>query len=180
MKKVLMTALLAIVIVAIAPIPSFAAESKIGTVDFRKILRESKAAKSVGQQLEKSHEKHLKELKASEKSLRAEQEELKKQESVLSPEAFVERKREFQQKFAKATQKMQERKHSLDKAAIQSEKKIQETVIAVTKEIMAAEGLDIVLEASQVIARKDSLDLTNKVLEAVNKKLPKLSVDIKE
>lgn len=169
----LFVALFAVTLLAAAPA---SAETAIGVVDTAKIMRDSKAAQSVRSQLQSKQKAFQAELDAKEKSLLAEDQALAKQQGNVDKAAFEQKVKEFRTKAANAQREVQQKKLAVDKALATSLQNIQQTVIAITKEVAAEKKLNIVLSSAQVLYTDASLDITTEVLNRLNSKLPNVAV----
>ena len=157
--------------------PNANAQTKMAVVNIQKIMRESKAAEAVRQQLKSKQQSFQAELDKKEDALQKEDQELAKQRSVLSQEAFEAKYQEFRKKAAAAQQEVRTKRGSLDKgftkALADIQKKVTDIVAAISKE----KGLNVALAASPVLYVDPSLDITQEVLDRLNKELPTLTVN---
>src|SRR5262245_6084654 len=82
----------------------------VAVVDFQNVMRQSVAFKKATDQLEKHRATFAEEIQKLESQLRAQEEDLKQQRAVLTPEAFNQRVREWQERAAGVQQQVQTRK----------------------------------------------------------------------
>ena len=153
-----------------------AAIEGVGVVNIQKIMRESKAASSVREQLKNKQKTFQSELDAKEKSLQQEDQELAKQRANLSQEAFNQKVESFRQKAMSARQEIQNKRAQLDKGFSGALSQIQETTLTIIKEVSTEKSLKLVLSSSQVLYSDDAMDITGEVLNRLNSKLPNVSV----
>ena len=111
-------------------------------------------------------------------TLRAAEQELGRQRSNLAPEAFEQKRREFEQQVADVQRSVQNRKRVLDQAFNESMKKLHETMLEVVAEVAGEQKASLVLAKQQVVIAEKSLDLTGSVLDRLNKKLPSVAVTV--
>ena len=83
-------------------------------IDVQKILRESTAVRQLSQLIEKSREAYQAVLKDKEKELRAADQELSRQRTILTAEVFAQKRKDLEQKVASLQHDVQERKRTLD------------------------------------------------------------------
>jgi outer membrane protein len=153
--------------------PVYAADNaKIGVVNFQKVLTESESGKSV----EATMQKRGKEMETGLRDLgtQIEQltEQLNKDAMVLTKEKRDEKQRELEIKkydFQNLQKKYQSEFRDLEAKYID---KLKKEIFELAKEIGQQEGYLLVIEQSAVLYYPESIDITNKLVEAYNKKYP--------
>ena len=103
---------------------------------------------------------------------------MNRQRSVLSPDDFGQKRREFEQQVADVQRTVQARKRVLDQAFNESMTKVRDTVLQMVTEVAGEQKATLVLAKQQVVLAEKSLDLTSAVLERVNRKLPTVPVTV--
>jgi Skp family chaperone for outer membrane proteins len=159
---------------ALAELPA----SVVAVVDVQFILQEAAASRSIQKQLEAQRETYQNEISKQEDRLRAVEQELNRQRSVLSPDDFAQKRREFEQQVADVQRTVQARKRVLDQAFNESMTKVRDTVLQIVTEVAGEQKATLVLAKQQVVLAEKSLDLTSAVLERVNRKLPTVPVTV--
>jgi Skp family chaperone for outer membrane proteins len=159
---------------ALAELPA----SVVAVVDVQFILQEAAASKNIQKQLEAQRETYQNEISKQEDRLRAVEQELNRQRSVLSPDEFAQKRREFEQQVADVQRTVQARKRVLDQAFNESMTKVRDTVLQIVTEVAGEQKATLVLAKQQVVLAEKSLDLTSAVLERVNRKLPTVPVTV--
>lgn len=175
MKPFVFRALVTVLLAASAASPALA-ETTIAVVNTQKIMQESKAAQSVRSQLQSKQKAFQAELDAKEKQLLAEDQALVKQRSTMEQAAFEQKVKDFRSKAAVAQREVQTKRLQVDKALESALKDIQNTVIGIVKEVAAEKKVNAVVSSAAVLYAEPSLDITNEVLDRLNKKLPDVSV----
>ena len=150
----------------------------IAVVDFQSVLRQAVASKRVTEQIEKQRVVFQDEIQKLETQLRAQEEELKQQRAVLSPDAFNQRARDWQERAAAAQQQVQVRKRQLDEAFNEAMLKVREVLLQVTKELASEVGANIVLPRSEIVFVEDKLDVSKEALARLDKRLTTVAVKI--
>lgn len=145
-------------------------------VDFQKLMTDSKAAKSINDQIETRRKIYLEQLAKEEQRLYEADRELAKQRSVLSPEAFTKRRREFEQQVQEAQRLSQEKRRQLDAARTAAINDVRQAVVQIVNELAEARGFNVVLPSSAVILFSPELDLTAEVLTRLDRRLPVVKV----
>lgn len=176
--RTLYSSLLALCLVALVAVtPAHAATIEgVGVVNIPKIMRESKAANSVREQLKNKQKAFQSELDAKEKALQQEDQTLAKQRTNLSQEAFGQKVEAFRQKALGVRQEIQQKRAQLDKGFEGALTKIQDTTLAIVKEVANEKGLKLVVSSSTVLYSDSAMDITPEVLNRLNSKLPNVSV----
>ena len=159
---------------ALAELPA----SVVAVVDVQFILQEAAASKNIQKQLEAQRETYQNEISKQEDRLRAVEQELNRQRSVLSPDDFAQKRREFEQQVADVQRTVQARKRVLDQAFNESMTKVRDAVLQIVTEVAGEQKATLVLAKQQVVLAEKSLDLTSAVLERVNRKLPTVPVTV--
>lgn len=162
--------LFAVLALSLLAVPA-QAETTIGIVNIQKIMNESAAAKSVREQLQNKQKTFQAELDAKEKALMKEDQELVKQRANMEKAAFEAKVKAFREKAAGAQNEIRTKKESLDRAFSGALEQIQASVIAITTEVAKEKNLNVVISSAQVLYGDASLDITDEVLNRLNKKL---------
>jgi len=152
------------------------AETTVAVVNTAKIMRDSKAAQSVRSQLQAKQKSFQADLDAKEKQLLAEDQALAKQQGSVDKAAFEQKVKDFRTKAANAQREVQQKKLAVDKALAGSLEDIQENVMQIVKEVAAEKKISVVVSGAQVLYAEPSLDITDEVLNRLNKKLPNVAV----
>jgi outer membrane protein len=174
MKSTLLSIFAVLAILAFS-IPA-QAETKIAVVNIQKVMQDSTAAKSVREQLKSRQGSFESEMKKKEEDLRKQDQELSKQRSVLAPDAFEQKLREFREKASAAQKDVQAKKNQLDKAFGQALNDIQKSVFDIVGAISKEKALNAVIPTSQMLYADPALDITGEVTSRLNKQLPNVSV----
>lgn len=151
------------------------AEVKVGLVNIQKIMGTIKEGKSVNTTLEKSFKAKQDELKVEEKAIIDLQEKFKKQDAVLTDSAKMKKSTEIAQKMEGARRKAQQFEQEIRKQEAELKKPLLEKLKPVIDSISQAEKVDLTFEisSSPVVFAASKIDLTDKVIEAYDKKYSK-------
>ncbi|MBI3453945.1 MAG: OmpH family outer membrane protein [Rhodospirillales bacterium] len=140
------------------------------------VLQEAAAAQSIRTQLEKRRTTYQGEVQKEENDLRNAEQELARQRTILSPEAFAQKRREFEKRVADAQQNAQNRRRILDQAFGDAMQNVQQAMFDVIGDILLEQKYQVVLPKAQVVVMQTSLDITPEVLRRLNKKMPTVTV----
>lgn len=156
--------------------PASAQLQGVGVVNIQKIMKDSKAAVSVRQQLQTKQKQFQSELDTKEKALQKEDQELAKQRANLSQEAFNQKVEVFRKKALTARQEIQNKRAQLDKGFSGALGQIQNNTVQVIAQVAKEKKLSLVISGSQVLYGETSLDITAEVLKRLDSKLPSVTV----
>lgn len=151
----------------------------IAVIDSQRVNREAAALKNARQQLEQYRFNFQSEIAKEEEKLRAEEQEIARQRSVLSPEAFEQKRQTFQGKVVELQKRIQERSQSLEKMLNGVREQVTVQVIEILKGLATERGFNMVLDRAQVqIFIGDSIDITPEVLKRLDQRLPTVKVNL--
>jgi Skp family chaperone for outer membrane proteins len=154
------------------------AGTAIVVADVVTILRDAQAVQGIRTQIDRQRNTYKAELQKQENELRNADQELAKQRSILSPEAFAQRRRELEKRVSDAQQSVQDRRRSLDTGFNTAMQKVNDAMVQVIGEIVSEKNYQIVLTKTQVVIVQTALDITPEVLRRLNRKLPTVAVSI--
>lgn len=170
------TRLAIIALSTLVPFSVAHAETKIAIVNIQTVMKDSSAAKSIREQLESKQKAYQGEISKQEDALQKDKQELDKQRSALSKEAFEEKVKAFQGKFTDMQKQVQTKKQTLDGAYEQSINQIQKTVGDIIGDMAKEKGFSVAIPSSQTLYAEPSLDITADVTKRLNEKLPSYTV----
>jgi outer membrane protein len=147
-------------------------------VDVGVIMRESKAGRAIGQQIEAQRQIYTKEISKTEADLRAARDELERQRAILSADAFNQKGREFQQRVDELGRNSQTKRQTLEYSYNLATKQVSDVIIGVVTDIATDRKATLVLPKDAVILVDKSLDVTAETLQRVDQKLPSVQVNI--
>jgi len=148
----------------------------IAVLNLEAIRRTAKAVGSIREQILKYKASFEAEIKKEDEELRNANQELARQRSILSPEAFVEKRRDFEKRVVAAQRKAQKRKLELDKVQAISMSKVEAKLNEIVTKLAKKHNLALVLRGSQTILAVQQLNITVEVLKILNAELPSIVV----
>ena len=146
-------------------------------LDVQKILRDAKAVKSIREQIAAFGVTFETEIEKEREKLRKDNQELARQRTILAPEVFAEKRREFEERVVEVQRIVQKRQRDLDNSRANALKKVNKTYVAIVKKIAAERELLMILRKVQTAYANPDLDLTNEVLAILDKKQPTVNVE---
>ena len=153
------------------------AAQKIAVLDLGAIRLHSLAGKSITGQLKSYRKAFQKDAEAQQKRLKASQNELRLQRSLLSPEAMQARQRKFKDEVAVVQRQFQARKKALNKSRVEALKVFEKNLTEVLKKLRADRKIDVIIKKRpSVIYANPSADITGEVLKRIDARLKKIAV----
>ena len=144
---------------------------KIAIVDVQKILRESLAAQSLREQLDQVRRQERDKIAKLEDTLRDSRQEIDRQRTVLSSEAYANKVREWERKSSEHVRAVEKRKRALNVASERSLGKIQSELVKVIRAISDEKEINLVFTRGQVFFVDPDMNITDDVMASLNKDL---------
>ena len=145
-------------------------------IDYQRILRDAAAARSIRDQIEARRKAYQEEINKQELRLHEADKEVAKQRSLLTPEAFADKRRQYEQEVADVQKMVQERRRELDSVSADALNEVKKALIEVVTGIADERGFNIVLPTSDVLFFARKIDLTDEVLAKLDETLPDVRV----
>ena len=162
--------------------PAGAAGSKwptIAVLEVEYVLRKSNAGKALQAQIDKIRSANQEKDRKSEEDLRAEDEKLRKQHSVLSHEAYAQKRKELQSRMAQLQKDFEARRQRIQSGVDQAWFQIRNAMLEVTAKIASERKIDIVFERAGTVLLANNLNITKDVMTGLNDKLSNVTLTIK-
>lgn len=147
-------------------------------VDPAQVMSQASAAEALRAQAEKHRATYQAEVQKQMNDLRNADQELAKQRTLLSPEAYAQRRRDFEKQVNEAEQATQNRRKEFDRAITEASRKIEKAMVEIVVEIVQERNYPVVLNKAGVIIVQTSLDITPEVIRRMNRKLPTVAVAV--
>ena len=151
-------------------------ESRIAILNYQLIQKNSTAMVDIQTQIEKRRKTYQEEISQQEKGLRADDQELVRQRTVLSAEAFALKRREFEAKVAQVQRQVQDRKRKLDRAFEYGMNQVQLVINEIILELSREKNFNLVLSRQQIIFVDDNLNISQDIIRILNERLPLVQV----
>jgi outer membrane protein len=152
------------------------AGTAIVVVDPQQVMNQSAAADALRAQVEKHRASYQAEVQKQMNDLRNADQELAKQRTLLSPEAYAQRRRDFEKQVSDVEQAAQNRRKEFDRAIGEAQRKIEKALVEIVVEIVQEKNYSVVVNKAGVIIVQTSLDITPEVIRRMNRKLPTVAV----
>ena len=167
-------------IISISIIPSLSLadypNTSIGVIDLNIILADAKASVSAAEQIEEIAIEIENEIKLSDEEIIKEQNLLIESQSIMAPEAFEAKRKEYESKVQKYNNERQSKLMKIDELIAVSRNDILNALKPILEEISNEKGITIILEKASIMLNAEKMDITNEVLKKLNKSLPNIKV----
>ena len=150
--------------------------TSIGVIDLNYILTNSKASIDASKQIEKIQMNVEEDLKLIEEDIISERERLIEQQSVMAPEAFEEKVKDFEKKVQNSQINRQESVRKLELMIQQARSTILDELKPILVEHSKEKGITVILEKNTVILSSDEMDITSAVMKKLDKQISKIDV----
>ena len=169
--------------VAAAPLGGAAAQSETGrdvaVIDIQRLLKKAKARIDLTNQVDRQRQLFREQMSKQEQELRAADQELARQRTVLSAEAFAEKRRAFEARFAEVQREAQTRMRELDQVRAGGREQVLQAIGDIVAEIARKRGISLVIaQQGQIVFAESALDLTEEVLKRLDEQLPRVEAPV--
>jgi outer membrane protein len=155
----------------LAAVPAAHAETKIGVVDYQRLLSEAPQAKTAAQALETEFGPRQKQLEAQRKELETKMQKFERDQATMAESERTKQQRDLrdqQLNFERRAKEFQEDGQLRQNEELQ---RVQRLIVQEVQTYAKAQGFDLVI-AQGVIYRSDPIDITQAVLSTLEKKAP--------
>jgi len=152
------------------------AEQKIVVLDMKQVLNNSKAGKGAQDFLKKKFQDNAKKFADLEKKLKKEESDLLKKKSNLSKEEYSKKTDELRKKVIDFQSKRRSSLDDLGKQRTDARKIMIEKVKPIIDAYINENNISLVLDKKNVIGGSVGHDITDVIVEKLNKEFPSLSL----
>ena len=171
--------LLAAIVLSVVSLAAHAQQNFVMlVVDPQQIIAESKAGKSISQQMDQHRQTFMKEMAQSENSLNQQRDELQRQTAVLSKEAVDQRLRDFQAKVDDLRRNADSKQRTLQYSWTLALNDIERNIVQVVYEIAIERKASLVLSKQAAVIVDKNLDITPEVLQRLDQRLPSVAFNL--
>ena len=155
---------------------TYADDPKITVVETRKIIESSTAHNDILKQVQKKNEQFRDEIQKSESELKKKYQELETKKNALSQDAIDKKNDEISKEVAELQKRSYGQHTALEDAYRNATQILVEKTSEIVKSQAQSKGYQMVVEKGAVIYSDKSLDITDTILDEVNKALPSIEV----
>ncbi len=154
------------------------AESKIGYFDMAAVIEKSRTGKQAKDELQRQKDRLKADVDLKSKEFKTAKEEFDKKASVMDEAAKSKKRKELQEKLQEGEKLLMESSNQMNQLSTQLMNPIFNRVVELVKKIAKDEKYDYILERQSggVIYGPDKADITNRVIEELDKAPPPLTV----
>lgn len=146
-------------------------------IDMEKIRRDASAVRLLQRQMDQKRSAYQSELQSQEQELRKADQELTRQRSILSAEAFTQRRKEMEHRVAAMQQAVQRRRRELEGLFKQGMAEVQKRLEEIVRDIAKDHKADLVLTKALVVLVKPEMEITRMALDRLNAVLPEVFLE---
>lgn len=146
-------------------------------IDFTKVLNQSKAGSEAQIKLKNKFENENKKFLAKEENLRKQETDLISQKKVLSNEDYIKKLEELRKVASSLQLSKQESLNSIAKSRNDARQELLKAVNPIIKKYMEENNIRIVLDKQSVILGDTNLEITDKIIEILNKEVKSLKIN---
>ena len=152
----------------------------VAVLDSQFVIANAQASQGIRTQVEAIRDVYSEEIAALEDQLRAEEQELQRQQAILAAEVFAQRRREFEERVDYVQRLVEERNRQIDRAFNTAMTVVRETVFVLIVDLAQRRGFNIILEKDDLVFAARNLDITTDVVAALDERLPNVDVPMPE
>ncbi len=152
------------------------AEEKIVYLDVNYLLTESEAGRYINTELKKINDKNIEEFKKIENSIKKEEENLLKQKNILKEEEFNNKVNNLREKYKSYQELKNNKNNDLKTLRNNAGNQILKIINEILAEYSSINKISLIMEKKNIVIGKTELDITNNVLELLNKKIKKVEL----
>ena len=152
----------------------------IAVLDSEFVIVNAQASKGIRDQIEAIRDIYSQEIAAHEDQLRAEEQELQRQQAILAAEVFAQRRREFGERVEYVQRLVEERNRQIDRAFSAAMNQVQDVILALIIELTEQRGFNVILEKDDLVFAARTLDITTDVVAELDARLPNVEVPMPE
>jgi Skp family chaperone for outer membrane proteins len=150
--------------------------SVLGVLGVPDVMHASTAAQQIEKTIGERREKLNEDAQKEQAAWRDMQQALANDRAKLSPDQIRARERELQDRITKAQRDFRERGNIIQQAAQFGLAQIERTLVGLIQKVAESRGMNMVLHRQQVALNVNEFDITNEVIEQLNKVLPSVIV----
>ena len=152
-------------------------ENSIAFLDMEKLMNESKAGKSITQELEKIHKSNIEKFKKKEENLKKEELSIVSQKNVLSKEEFENKIKLLRKEANDYRNERRELINKITKKRVDATNELIKAIHPILTEYSANNSISMIFQKKNIIIGKNELDITDEVLKILDEKLKKITLN---
>lgn len=158
------------------PQPAAPTAIAIGVLDTDVLLNQSSAGKSVRAQVSQMQKSIQADIKKQEDALRGQMQQLDTQRASMPPQDYEAKRQAINAQGDKLRQDIASRRQAFNKSVEAARQKLIQGIEKVVKDVVQQRKLTLILNQSAVIKADPSWDITDEVMQRLNKSLPSIKM----
>ena len=150
---------------------------KFAYIDIDKIMRQSKAGKSINKQLESLLSQTTKKYKEIENNLKEDELKITSQKNILDENEYKKKIIELKKKANEYRNERNKDINSFNKKKIDATNKLLNTINPILVEYSDKNSISMIFQKKNIIIGKSNLDITNEILKIVDSKINKIKIN---
>ena len=163
---------------ALGQTPASPQQTVIVIADINQILRDATSAKEVQGQIDRAMSGFSKQVSTSENELQKMRDELERERSTLSADAFSAKTRDYQRRFDALDRSVQGQRQALQQSYNEAMTKIENTALQIIAQVASEHKANMVLTRAAVLFAANNLDITAEVTKRLDAQLPTMQVKL--
>ena len=146
-------------------------------IDFSKVLNQSAAGAKAQKELQDKFQKESEKFQKEEEELKKQEADIISQKKIISNEDYQKKVQELRNKVSSLQKKKLDSLNSIATSRTEAKKKLLNVVNPIIKKYMEDNNIRLVLDKQSVILGDATLEITDKVIEILNKELQSLKLN---
>ena len=152
------------------------AEQNIAYIDMKIILNESKAGKGAQDYLKKTFTDNQKKFTDLESKLKKEESDLIAKKTTLSKEDYEKETLNLRKKVVEYQQERRKSIETITRQRAEARQKLIEKLDPILKNYIEENNISLIMDKKNIIAGSGTFDITQNIIEKLNKELPSLDI----
>lgn len=147
-------------------------------IDVQAAMQQSAAGKDIMAKRDQYLQSFQSDVEKNRKALKVAEDELVKQKTSLPQDVWQQKAREFEQKVFDFNQHFQKTNVAVEKSFRAAMAELSHSLAIVTEEVAAESGANLVLPKSQIFLHDPAMEMTDTVIERLNRKYPTVTFPV--
>ena len=168
--------LISVLIFLLVSIPSYSSE-KVVYLDVEKIMQNSNAGKSIVAKLKSKRESSISKFKKKEKDIIEKEKNLISKRNVLSKEEFGKEIKNLRDEIINFQKDRNKAFNQITQLRIKASTKLLKKLNPILEDYSKTNSISMIIQKKHIVIGKKEDDITNDILELVNKKIKNIKLD---
>mgnify|MGYP001180442074 CR=1 FL=1 len=152
------------------------ADNKVLYLDINFLLNTSTAGKFLNKELKNIQNKNLEELKKIENSIKLEDDKLAKQKNIIKEDEYKAKVVELRSEYKSFQELVKKKNNNLNKIRENGVNQILNAINELLTDYSSKNNISLIVDKKNIIIGKTELDVTNIILDLLNKKIKKVDL----